>query len=94
MPLMGTIIQSKVQEDSSANGKPIELDEVLFMQTRIFSLFCQRHPSISSTEMDGLFKRFGIWEFIKDGYEGLHIEGDEAIYQEMLEILNSHGVKL
>ncbi|MBQ7650820.1 MAG: DUF3791 domain-containing protein [Victivallales bacterium] len=85
--------KSKVP-DAPSGDKPIELDEVLFMQTRIFSMFCQRHPSILPSEMDGIFKSCGIWEFIRDGYDGLHTEGDEAVFQEIQEILSSRGVKL
>ena len=80
--------------DASSGNKPIELDEVLFMQTRIFSMFCLCHPSISPSEMDGIFKGCGIWEFIKDGYDGLHTEGDVAVFQEIQEVLNSREVKL
>ena len=46
------------------------------MQNRLFSMYCLRHPSISSSEMDGIFRQCGIWDFIKEGYDGLHNEAD------------------
>ena len=70
------------------------LDEVLFMQTRLFSMFCQRHPSVSSVEMDRIFTDNGIWDFIEKGYDGLHTEGDEAIYEEIMDILRKREVRL
>ena len=81
-------------EASQAKQPSFHLDEVLFMQTRLFSLFCQRHPTISSIEMDKIFADNGIWDFIEKGYDGLHTEGDEAIYEEIMDILRKREVRL
>ena len=70
------------------------LDEVLFMQTRLFSMFCQRHPLVSSVEMNRIFTDNGIWDFIEKGYDGLHTEGDEAIYEEIMAFLHKKEVQL
>ena len=70
------------------------LDEVLFMQTRLISMFCQRHPLVTSVEMNKIFTDNGIWDFIERGYDGLHTEGDEAIYEEITDILHKRGVLL
>ena len=94
MPLTENATCDNSQEPFSVKEKPMELDEILFMQTRLFSMFCQRHASISPVEMDAVFKQCGIWEFIEKGYDGLHTEGDEAIYHEILDILKGRGVKL
>ena len=80
--------------NATSASKPIVLDEALFMQIRLFSLFCKRNPSIPPSDMDALFRKCSIWDFIDEGYEGLHTEGDEAIYQEILDIFNSRGVEL
>ncbi|MBP5639427.1 MAG: DUF3791 domain-containing protein [Victivallales bacterium] len=64
------------------------------MQTRLFSMFCQRHPAINPVEMDRLFSKHGIWDYIEKGYDGLHTEGDETIYEEIVEILRQGKVKL
>lgn len=81
-------------QESPSEQKSLVLDETLFMQTRLFSMFCERHSSIAPSKMDEIFVECGIWDFIKEGYEGLHTEGDEAIYCEIIEIINSRGVKI
>ncbi len=81
-------------ESPQPKHSTFHLDEMLFMQTRLFSLFCQRHPSVNSVEMDKIFRDNGIWDFIEKGYDGLHTEGDEAIYEEIMDILRKREVQL
>ncbi len=85
---------SQTQHPVPPQSTSFHLDEVLFMQTRLFSMFCKRHPAISSVEMDRIFTDNGIWDFIEQGYDGLHTEGDEAIYDEIIDILHKREVKL
>ena len=85
---------SHTQDSASADSNSFHLNEVLFMQTRLFSMFCQRHPNVTAIEMDRIFKENGIWDFIEQGYEGLHTEGDEAIYEEISDILRQREMNL
>ena len=73
---------------------PYPSDEILQMQVRLFSTFCQRYLQFTPVEMDDLFKRYRIWEFIRECYDGLHCQGDEAICQDILDIFHSHGVEI
>ena len=67
------------------------LNEVLFMQTRLFSLFCEKNK-IEPKEADLLFKKYGIWNYIENCYDSLHLEGDDSIYTDIINILHSNNV--
>lgn len=64
------------------------------MQVRLFTTFCARHPHVSPAQMDEYFTKYGIWNFIQEGYAGLHCEGDEVIYAEIMDIFTTRGVAL
>jgi hypothetical protein len=38
-----------------------------------------------------LFDRHGVWEFIDDAYEGLHIQGVEATYEDLRAYIETQG---
>ncbi len=69
------------------------LNETLFMQTRLFSLFCER-TNIDPKKADLLFKDYGIWNYIENCYDSLHLEGDENIYLDIINILHSKKVNI
>lgn len=69
------------------------LNETLFMQTRLFSLFCER-TNIDPKKADLLFKNYGIWSYIENCYDSLHLEGDENIYLDIINILHSKKVNI
>ena len=48
------------------------LDEIFFFQTRIFRMFCME-AKISPVEGDELFSKYGIWDYLKDAYDVLHL---------------------
>lgn len=54
------------------------LDEVLFMQMRLFRMYRER-AGLSARACNALFERRGIWDFIASCYDYLHLEGDDAV---------------
>lgn len=53
------------------------IDEILFMQLRLFRLFCERR-SLSPKEGNALWYKHGIWDFVELCYDSLHLSGDES----------------
>ena len=67
------------------------IDEVLFMEMRLFSEFCKR-KKIPAKEANRLFKRLGIWEYIETCYDTLHTGSDELILEDIDLIIEKKGV--
>lgn len=68
-------------------------EEILYMQTRLLRL-AAIHWSHSDDEIQSVFVKYGVYEYIEDGYELFHLEGDEAVLQEIAEMLKRKGVDL
>ena len=68
-------------------------EEILYMQTRLLRLAAS-HWSHSNDEIQSIFVKYGVYEYIEDGYELFHLEGDEAVLQEIAEMLKRKGVDL
>ncbi len=45
----------QTHDSASAESNSCHLYEVLFMQTRAFSMFSQCHPNVTAIEMDRVF---------------------------------------
>ena len=68
-------------------------EEILYMQTRLLRLAAS-HWSHSDDEIQSIFVKYGVYEYIEDGYDLFHLEGDEAVLQEIAEMLKRKGVDL
>ena len=66
------------------------LDEVLFMEARIFSGFIKR-TQVKPREANRMFERYGIWNYIEQCYDSLHMSGDEYVLNDIECILRSQG---
>lgn len=66
------------------------LDEALFMQARIFRMFRQRY-GLTPSQANELFDRQDVWGFLSGCYDSLHLEGDEAVLEEVIEKLQRQG---
>ena len=66
------------------------MNEVLYMQIRLFRIICQRH-GLSSRRGNELFEKYGIWDYIEDCYELFHVSGDESIANEIDHVLQIKG---
>ena len=67
------------------------IDEVLFMQTRLFRMFVERSGLPPASAYD-VFDAGGIWRFLEDCYDILHMSGDEAALDDVLLVLEAKGV--
>lgn len=68
------------------------LDEIIFFEARVFRRFCEQ-VKVSPTEANKLFDKYGIWKYIEDGYDMLHLSSDECAIEDILEILKVNGVQ-
>ena len=66
------------------------LDEMLFFEIRIFKMFCDK-AKVSASEGNKLFDSYGIWKYIEDTYEMMHLNGDESALMEVFEVLKATG---
>ena len=64
------------------NEKPLEKGE---LRDKLFEI---------AQKADLLFKDYGIWSYIENCYDSLHLEGDENIYQDIINILHSKKVNI
>lgn len=70
-----------------------ESSEIVFMQVRLLRLASDEwHRSIQDVNI--LFDKYGIFEFIEDCYGVFHMEGDEAVFSEIRTLLKNKGVDL
>lgn len=67
--------------------------QILFMQIRMLRLAAER-LQLSLKEAAELFEKFGALAFIRDGFGIFHVEGDEAVYDELCQYLKSKGAAL
>ena len=67
------------------------IDEVLYMQVRIFRMFCEQ-TSIDPQVANRLFLQAGVWRYIAECFDILHLGGDELIYEDVLRMLRRQGV--
>ena len=68
------------------------LDEIIFFEARVFRRFCEQ-VKVYPTEANKLFDKYGIWKYIEDSYDMLHLSSDECAIEDILEILKVNGVQ-
>lgn len=69
------------------------LNETLYMEMRLLQQFCQKFQ-YSAKNANSLFLKYGIWKYIEDCYDSLHMNGDEYIMNDIQEILHARGAVL
>lgn len=69
------------------------LNETLYMQTRLFRLFCNQNK-IESKRANDLFLKYKIWDYIDKCYGLLHLSSDESALDDIDKILSRNGVVL
>lgn len=70
-----------------------EKSEITFMQTRLIRLASEEwHLSVE--QIIDLFKKADILGYIEKGYGIFHCEGDEAVLEDIAEVLDTKGVKV
>ena len=70
-----------------------EKAETTFMQTRLIRLASEEwHLPIE--KIIELFKRVDVLGYIEKGYGIFHCEGDEAVLEDITELLEEKGIKI
>lgn len=67
------------------------LDEVLYMEVRVFREFLKR-SQMKPAEAYDLFERNDIWHYIESCYDVLHMAGDECVLNDICRILRKNEV--
>ena len=68
-----------------------ERAEIIFMQTRLLRLASEEwHTTIQKVNL--LFDQYGILKFIEDCYDVFHMEGDDAVFNEIKAVLKNRGI--
>ena len=69
------------------------LDEMLFMEARLFRMF-REQCHLSPFQANEIFEQQGIWRFIEECYDYLHLGSDEAALSDIFQKLSAQGASL
>lgn len=70
-----------------------ESEQILFMQIRILRMMAEKY-SLSLKEAAEIFGQYNVLPFIREGFGIFHVEGDEAVFEEVKGFLKSKGASL
>ena len=70
-----------------------EQQQILFMQVRILRIAAQRF-NLSLKDAALLFKKFDVLRYIREGFGIFHVEGDEAVFEDVKAYLKAKGANL
>lgn len=74
-------------------GDEYMINELLYMETRVFREFCNRYH-LPSEKVNNIFNSHNIWNYIESCYELLHVNGDDYILKDIECLLKKQGVVL
>ena len=66
------------------------LNEIIFMETRVFSEFVRKY-NLKPKHANYLFEKYGIWKYIEECYDVLHMNGDDYVLDDIVYILQNRG---
>ena len=69
------------------------VNEVLYMETRLFREFCLR-ANMPAAEANELFEKYKIWGYIESRYDSLHLSGDDCALNEIFDLLKKEGARI
>lgn len=67
-----------------------QAQQILFMQIRLLRIMAEKY-SLSLKEAAEIFRQYDVLPFIRDGFGIFHVEGDEAVFEEVKAYLQSKG---
>lgn len=67
-----------------------ESQQILFMQIRILRMMAEKY-SLSLKKAAELFGQYNVLPFIRESFDIFHVEGDEAVFEEVKSYLKSKG---
>ena len=68
-----------------------EQRQITYMQVRI-SRIASRRWNMPLRQVMELFSANGILEYIRDCFDYFHLEGDDAVFEDMVRYLQARGV--
>ena len=67
-----------------------ESQQILFMQNRILRMMAEKY-SLSLKQAAEMFGQYNVLAFIREGFGIFHVEGDEAVFEEVKSFLQAKG---
>ena len=67
-----------------------ESQQILFMQIRILRMMAEK-CSLSLKQAAEIFGQYGVLAFIREGFGIFHVEGDDAVFEEVKAFLQAKG---
>lgn len=67
-----------------------QAQQILFMQIRLLRIMAEKY-SLSLKEAAEIFRQYDVLPFIREGFGIFHVEGDEAVFEEVKAYLQSKG---
>ena len=67
-----------------------ESQQILFMQIRILRMMAEK-CSLSLKQAAEIFGQYDVLPFIREGFGIFHVEGDEAVFEEVKAYLLAKG---
>lgn len=70
-----------------------EAQQILFMQIRILRMMAEKY-GLTLKQAAQIFAAYNVLPFIREGFGIFHVEGDEAVFEEVKGFLKSKGASL
>ena len=70
-----------------------EKSQIIFMQTRLIRLASEEWNMPVETVLN-VFENYKILDYVEKGYGIFHCEGDEAVLDDVAELLERKGMKI
>lgn len=70
-----------------------ENQQILFMQIRILRMMAEKY-SLSLKQVAEIFGQYDVLTFIREGFGIFHVEGDEAVFEEVKAYLQAKGANV
>ena len=67
-----------------------ERDQITHMQVRIARIASEKW-SLPVDEIARIFSNYQLFEYIREGFGIFHVEGDEAVWEDILPYLKKRG---
>lgn len=70
-----------------------ETEQILFMQIRLLRMLAEKYD-LTLKQAAQTFDTYKVLPFIREGFGIFHIEGDEAVFEEVKGFLKAKGAAL
>ena len=70
-----------------------EAQQILFMQIRLLRMMAEKY-GLTLKQTAQIFAAYNVLPFIREGFGIFHVEGDEAVFEEVKGFLKAKGAAL